>query len=93
MNIPKNRKENIKRIIYVAHVLEEANIIAIACNISPFQNMGDFCRQKFKNYSDIYLEKSYTIARKVDLKGVFKNSASFKLVGRNIPFKKTVSCN
>ena len=52
----KNREENIKRIIYAAHVLEEANIIAIVCNISPFQNLRDLCRQKFKNYSEIYLK-------------------------------------
>ena len=44
----KNREENIKRIIYGAHVLEEANIIGIVCNIPPFQNLEDICRKNLK---------------------------------------------
>lgn len=53
----KERKENIKRIILAAKVLEDNNITVIVANISPFEELRDFSRKKLKNYIEIYLKR------------------------------------
>jgi len=52
-----DRTANIKRVLICAKVLEENGIIPIVANISPFQELRDFARNKFKNYIEIYLKR------------------------------------
>ena len=91
----KEREENIKRIIYGAYLLENENIITIVCNISPFQKLREFCRFKFKNYIEIYLEKDFETAKKNDFKGVYNKSkiSCSDIVGSDILFDYPTSCD
>ena len=54
---PEERKQNIKRILLTAYALEKNGIIPIVCNISPFESLRYFAREKFQNYVQIYLHK------------------------------------
>jgi len=53
----KERKENIKRVMISAKVLEDNGIIPIVANISPFEELRDFARRKFNDYIEIYLKR------------------------------------
>jgi len=57
----EDRIANIKRVMITAHVLEKNGIIPIVANISPFQHLRDFARDKFDNYIEIYLKRDIAI--------------------------------
>jgi len=70
----KERKENIKRVMIAAKVLEDNGIIPIVANISPFEELREFARKKFDDYIEIYLKR--------DLKEI-KNK-DFVYSGKNV---------
>ena len=74
----EDRISNIKRIMLSTYVLEKNNIIPIVCNISPFENLRDFARDKFDSYHEIYLNKNISIAKQNDVKGVYKNNHNYQ---------------
>jgi len=53
----EDRISNIKRIMLGAYLLEQNGIVAIVCNISPFESLREFARKKFDNYIEIYLKR------------------------------------
>jgi len=68
-----DRVQNIKRILLAAQVLSENGVIAIVCNISPFEELRRFARRKLKNYQQIYLKKNLESSRREDVKGMYRN--------------------
>ena len=70
----EERKENIKRVMIAAKVLEDNGIIPIVANISPFEELREFARKKFDDYIEIYLKR--------DLKEI-KNK-DFVYSGKNV---------
>ena len=68
------RRQNINRILLAAHVLEQSGVIPIVCNISPFEDLRQFAREKFDDYVQIYLQKSIPIAQKNDVKNVYRDN-------------------
>ena len=83
----EERRQNIKRILLAAYVLEQNGVIPIVCNISPFEDLRQFARDKFHNYVQIYLEKSVPIAQQNDVKDIYKNHISkTPIVGINLEF-------
>jgi adenylylsulfate kinase len=81
------RRQNIKRILLAAHVLEQNGVIPIVCNISPFEDLRQFARDKFSDYIQIYLEKSITIAKHNDVKNIYSDNISKSpIVGIDMPF-------
>jgi adenylylsulfate kinase-like enzyme len=68
------RRQNIKRILFAAHVLEQNGVIPIVCNISPFEDLRQFARNKFYDYVQIYLQKSIPIAQKNDVKNIYRDN-------------------
>ena len=44
-----DRRQNIKRILLAAYVLEQNGVIPIVCNISPFEDLRQFARDTFHN--------------------------------------------
>ena len=68
------RRQNIKRILLAAHALEQSGVIPIVCNISPFEDLRQFAREKFDDYVQIYLQKSISIAQKNDVKNIYRDN-------------------
>ena len=68
------RRQNIKRILLAAHALEQSGVIPIVCNISPFEDLRQFARDKFNDYVQIYLQKSIPIAQKNDVKNIYRDN-------------------
>tara|TARA_B110000967_G_C18772288_1_gene503766 strand:- start:194 stop:697 length:504 start_codon:yes stop_codon:yes gene_type:complete len=90
----EERISNIKRIMLSTYVLEKNNIIPIVCNISPFENLRDFARDKFDSYHEIYLNKNISIAKQNDVKGVYKNNhKKTSLIGVDMKFEEPTKSN
>jgi adenylylsulfate kinase-like enzyme len=85
----EDRISNIKRIIFGAHLLDEAGIATIVCNISPFETLRKFARKKIKGYNQIYLKKELTTCVASDVKNVYRNNrGKTDLVGIDIQFEE-----
>lgn len=90
----EDRKANIKRILLSAYVLEQNEIVPIVCNISPFENLRDFAREKFNDYNEIYLKKDIQIAQSKDVKDVYKNNIEkTDIVGIDMVFEEPNKSN
>jgi adenylylsulfate kinase len=85
----EDRRANIKRILFSAYVLEQNGIIPIVCNISPFEDLRAFARQKFNDYHEIYLRKDIHKALQNDVKGIYqKHLSQTSLVGIDLVFEE-----
>lgn len=88
----EDRKSNIKRIIYAAHVLSLNEVNVIVCNISPFEELREFSRNKLTNYIQIYLHKSIDKSRNNDIKSIYKNNiGKTDLIGIDIQFDEPLN--
>ncbi len=77
-----DRVSNIKRIMLSAYVLEQNNVIPIVCNISPFESLRNFARNKFDNYNEIYLKRNIA-----DIKNKDDIYSSKNVVGVDFKFE------
>ncbi|MDC7279120.1 adenylyl-sulfate kinase [Butyrivibrio fibrisolvens] len=90
----KDRRENIKRIILGAYLLDKNDIIGIICNISPFQELRDLARDKIKDYNEIFLDKDLNISVRNDVKGMYKNNiGKTDIVGIGQRFDDPITCD
>lgn len=81
------RMQNIKRIIFAAHVCDENDIVTVVANISPFEELRRFARKKIKGYNEIYLKRDLQVSMKNDVKGVYRdNLDKTALVGVDLAF-------
>jgi len=66
------RNEHIKRIGFMASILERNEIIVLASFISPYRISREVVRTLCKNYVEIYVSASLTECEKRDVKGLYK---------------------
>jgi len=85
----EDRISNIKRIQLSTYVLEKNDIIPIVCNISPFEFLREFSRNKLGDYCEIYLKKDIQIAQDNDVKSIYKeNIDKTAIVGLDLKFEE-----
>ncbi len=82
----EDRVTNIKRILLSAYILEQNNIIPIVCNISPFQELRQFARNKFTRYEEIYLKRDLNDIKNKE--NVYKDA---NVVGVDLQFEEPVN--
>lgn len=83
----EDRVANVKRVILAANILNENGIIAIICNISPFEFLREFARRKIKDYNEIYLKKDLEICKKDDVQKMYQNNiGKTEIVGIDLKF-------
>jgi len=88
----EDRIENIKRIMLAAYILEQNAIVAIVCNISPFEHLREVARKKLDNYIEIFLDKDINVAKNNVVKNVYKNNmGKTSLIGIDIKFEKPLN--
>ena len=80
----EDRVANIKRIMLSAYLLEQNGIIPIVANISPFEFLREFAREKFNNYFEVYLKRELKEIKNKDF--VYKDSTN--VVGVEMVFDK-----
>lgn len=85
----EDRKQNLKRILYGAYLLEKNGIVPIVCNIHPWEDLRNMAREKFLNYQEVYLKCSIEECIEKDVKGVYKkNLGKTSIIGIDIEFEK-----
>ncbi len=94
----KDRTENIKRIQLATYFLSKTDLITIVCNISPFEELRNFQREKIDNYVEVYLKREIDECKENDVKDMYKtNIGKTDIVGDDLqfdePLKTDLICN
>ena len=69
-----DRDENIRRIGFVAGVVERCGACAIAAAISPYREVRDEVRASVKRFVEVYTECSMSVLTERDPKGLYKKA-------------------
>lgn len=70
----QERDEHIKRIGFLASILERNGIIVIASFISPYKESRNFVRKICKNFIEVYLSVSLEKCEERDVKGLYRKA-------------------
>jgi adenylylsulfate kinase len=77
----------VKRVMLPAHVLSECGIIAIVCNIHPFEELRELARRIIHQYNEIYLEHHIDSCRERDVKSMYReHEGKTEIVGMDVRF-------
>ena len=72
----KERDEHVKRMGFLASMLERNGITVIASFISPYRESRDFVRKMCRNFVEVYVSTSLEVCEKRDVKGLYKKARS-----------------
>ncbi len=70
----QDRDENIRRIGWLAHLLNKHGINAIVAVISPYRDVRDEQRKLIKNFFEIYVKCPLEVCEKRDVKGMYEKA-------------------
>jgi adenylylsulfate kinase len=70
----EDREENIRRIAYVARLLNRHGVTALVAAISPYREGRDKARRDAKNFLEIHVDCSLKIAMARDVKGLYRRA-------------------
>ena len=72
----KERDEHVKRMGFLASMLERNGVTVLASFISPYRESRDFVRKMCKNFVEVYVSTSLEVCEKRDVKGLYKKARS-----------------
>ncbi len=87
----KSRDEHIRRIGYIASILERNGITVIASFVSPYRESRDFVREICKHFIEVHVVAPSEVCEKRDLKGLYRRARSGEITnftGVNDPFEE-----
>lgn len=70
----RERDEHVKRMGFLASILERNNIVVVASFISPYRESRDFARRLCSNFVEVYLSTPIETCEKRDAKGLYKKA-------------------
>src|SRR5438270_2671615 len=70
----EDRDENIRRIGFVANLLERNGVIAITAAISPYREIRDEVRSTHKNFVEVFVSCPLETLVERDVKGLYKKA-------------------
>lgn len=75
----KDRDENIRRIGYVARLLNRHHVVSIVAAISPFREARSQVRNKIPRFLEVHIDCSLPVLVKRDVKGLYKRALAGEL--------------
>lgn len=72
----QDRDTNIRRIGWVAKLLNRHNTIALVAAISPYRAVRDEMRASMENFVEVYCDASLAVLQQRDPKGLYKKAAT-----------------
>ncbi len=90
----EDRDINIRRIGYVASLLNRNRVIAIVAAISPFQTARNEVRQMGGNFIEVYVKASFQICENRDVKGLYakaRNGEIKNFTGLDSPYEEPLN--
>ena len=76
-----DRKENIKRIAYVAQLLTRNGVLVLVAAISPYRSSRDDARKAIGNFMEIYVNAPLRVCEARDPKGLYRRARSGEIQG------------
>lgn len=70
----EDRCENVRRIGYIAGLLNRHNIVSIVAAIAPYRNSRDEVRAKIRNFIEVHIDCPVHTLAKRDAKGLYKRA-------------------
>ena len=67
----EDRNTNIRRIAFVAHLLQRNGTFVITAAISPYKAIRDEARSMIKDFVEVYAEASLEVCEERDTKGLY----------------------
>lgn len=91
--LPEDRRENIRRAAEVAHLINEAGLIAIIAFISPFENDRAMAREIIQpqRFIEVHVNTSTAICEARDTKGLYARARRGEIrefTGISSPYEK-----
>jgi len=85
------RDSHIKRVGYLASILEKNGIIVIASFVSPYRESRQFVRNICENFIEVYVNASVEACERRDAKGLYKRARAGEIkhfTGINDPYEE-----
>jgi adenylylsulfate kinase len=77
----EDRDTNIRRIAFVAHLLQRNGVFVITAAISPYQAIRDEARAMIKDFVEIYADAPLAVCEERDPKGLYKKARAGEIKG------------
>ncbi len=90
----EDRKENIKRIAYVAQLLTRNGVVVLVAAISPYRSSREEARTAIGNFLEIYVNAPLEVCEARDPKGLYRRARSGELkrfTGIDQPYEEPLS--
>jgi len=90
----EDRDENIRRIGYVASLLQRNGVACITAAISPYREVRDELKAKIANFFEIYVKCSFDVLVQRDTKGLYQKALTGEIsnfTGVNDPYEEPLS--
>lgn len=72
----EDRKENNRRVIYIAQLLVDNDVPAVVSFISPYRSTREFAKETIKNTIEVFVECPVEECQKRDVKGLYAKAAA-----------------
>lgn len=90
----KDRDEHVRRMGYLASILERNGVAVIASFISPYRESRDFVRSLCRNFVEVYVSTSLSECEKRDVKGLYRRARAGEIrsfTGIDDPYEAPLS--
>ena len=77
----EDRNTNIRRIAFVAHLLQRNGVFVITAAISPYRAIRDEARAMIKDFIEIYADAPLEVCEDRDPKGLYKKARAGEIKG------------
>ena len=77
----EDRNTNIRRIAFVAHLLQRNGVFVITAAISPYKAIRDEARAMIKDFIEIYADAPLEVCEERDTKGLYKKARAGEIKG------------
>ncbi|HJR44291.1 MAG TPA: adenylyl-sulfate kinase [Actinomycetota bacterium] len=77
----EDRDTNIRRIAFVAHLLQRNGVFVITAAISPYKAVRDEARAMIKDFVEIYADASLEVCEARDTKGLYAKARAGEIKG------------
>jgi adenylylsulfate kinase len=77
----EDRDENIRRIGFVASLLQRHGVVAIVSAISPYRAIRNELRQKLVDFVEVYVNAPLAVCEQRDVKGLYGKARRGELTG------------
>ena len=77
----EDRDTNIRRIAFVAHLLQRNGTFVITAAISPYRDIRDEARAMIKDFVEVYADAPIEVCEERDVKGLYKKARAGEIKG------------